>query len=176
MADDWHEEDDELGEELDLELIQQEASKVQRRALEIDFDDVLPGGDKTSKKARKHGASSLEMDKFLSRKEREALERASGGTPTLKRLGKKAPRPAHAHIDGVLPMQGELVISTKGLPGWAWAVIAVAIIALVMGGGGLLLHVRYQAQTAEEAAALEAAHERVRKIEAERLRKLQHDD
>lgn len=177
MPSDKHDHDDgELGEELDLEQLEQEATKVKREALDLGFDEILPDESRRGGAASPHGASSLEMGSFVSKKEREAMERARGGTPTLDRLGKSAPKRARSESDGpVLPMDQELVISSKGLPGWGWALIAISLIAVLIGGGSFYMYTRHQAQAEQEAAMLEEARERQRAIEAERRRRLQED-
>lgn len=163
------------GEELDLEALEREAAKVERRALDIDFGDVVPD-TATGIAGRRHGAASLETDGFLSRREQEALARAQGETPALDRLGKKAAKATRSKQNApVLPMDRSLRLSSRGLPGWAWVAICLALAAALVTAGTIWLGGRQQIEPAE-AATLEAARERVRAEEEARLRRLEQGD
>jgi hypothetical protein len=167
---------DDGGDELDLEAIEREAARVERRALDLDFSDVVPDATASGLAGRRHGAASLETDTFLSRREREAMARARGETPTLKKMGKKAPRPVRADTDFAgLPMDTELHLSSKGLPGWVWATLTIVLVAALVTAGGFWLHARTQDAGHDDIAALEAARERARAEEEARLRRLQAD-
>lgn len=174
MDRDLFDDDDDLGDELDLEQLATEAAKVQRRALDLDFGDVLPESGRGAAGAKRHGAGSLDTEAFLSRKEKEALERARGGTPTLDKLGKKASRRVRLADHGpIIPMDDELILSNKGLPGWAWAAIVIALVGVLLAGSGVFVYSLYQQKNEEEALRLDEARQRLRDVEAERLRRLQ---
>lgn len=173
MADHKHRPDAGIGEELDLETVVQEASRVQRRALDLDFGDVIPdeGPSPGAAAPKRHGGASLDADAFLSKKEREARARAAGATPTLDRLGHRhvAPR---SLVDDDTRMDTNLNIRTGGLPGWAWALVAVTVLGLGLGGVWYTLWQNRQDTLAAEAAAIQAAQQRARAEEETRLRKL----
>jgi hypothetical protein len=159
-----HPDDDGFGDELDLDAVERQATKVQRRALDLDFDELGDRGG--APRGRVHGAGGLDADAFLSKKEKEAKARAAGGTPTLDRMGHRGYNPGLGGHDPV--MDTELRLTRRGPPLWIWG--AVAALVLVGAGGGTvawMVH-RQHVKEAAEAAAIQRATQRAHQAEEAR--------
>ena len=161
--------DEDYGDELDLEAVEREATKVKRRALELDFEEVVDQDFGHLGGGRAHGGMSLDADAFQSKKVREATERALGGTPTLKKRGERPRRPVQS---GGPRMEPALNIRRSLVPGWVWAVLVIVIAGGVIGIGGVMLYRRYVEEVQQEEALLEAARQRALKAEEERIRRM----
>ena len=159
-----HRDDDGFGDELDLEAVEEQATRVQRRALDLDFDEL--GSRGAAPTGRVHGAGGLDADAFLSKKEREAQARAGGATPTLDRLGHRG---YNRGLGGHGPvMDTELHLTRRGPPMWIWAAV-VGLLVLGAGGGTIAWFVHQQhVKDAAEAAAIQRATERARQAEEAR--------
>ena len=159
-----HPDDDGFGDELDLDAVEKQATQVQRRALDLDFDELGRRG--ATPTGRVHGAGGLDADAFLSKKEREAKARAGGATPTLDRLGHRGYQP---DLGGHGPvMDTELHLTRRGPPLWIWGAVA-ALLVLGAGAGTIAWFVHQQhARDAAEAAAIHKATERAHQAEEAR--------
>jgi len=160
--------DDDPGGELDLDAVEQQATQVRRRALDLDFGEVLPQDrGPGSGPGRRHGAGGLDADAFLSKKEKEARARAGGATPTLDRMGMRSFGSLGG--DGVR-MDTTLNVTRRGLPTWV-IVVAFTVVALAgLGGGGYFLYRRHQRQIAAEEATIHHATQQAHQAEQARER------
>jgi len=144
--------------------VEQQATKVQRKALDLGFEELGSRGKAPT--GRVHGAGGLDADAFLSKKEREAQARASGATPTLDRLGHRGYTPG---LGGRGPvMDTDLKLTRRGPPLWIWGAV-VGLLLLAAGGGTIAWFVHKQhLEDAAEAAAIQKATQRARQAEEAR--------
>jgi len=161
----------EIGGELNLEEVTRIATTVKRKPLELGLDSHMP------KRSRGAGASvggeSLDGDAFLSRKEKEAMARAAGATPTLDRLGKGAPsasqkRPQGPERPPQVVMDRELTLRQQGMPTWGWFLLAGLTFALGFVALFTYLKVSRERDIAAAAAELSSSTERLESQERER--------
>lgn len=163
-----HDHDDDPGGELDLDAVEQQATQVRRRALDLDFGEVFPHDrGPGASPGRRQGEGGLDADAFLSKKEKEARARAGGATPTLDRMGRRSFGSLGG--DGVR-MDTTLNVTRRGLPTWV-LITAFAVVALAgLGGGGYWMYRRHQRQVAAEEAAIHQATQQAREAEEARER------
>ncbi len=157
----------EIGGELDLDAVTRVATTVKRRPLDLGFEEMLPRQNRAG--GREVGGASLDADAFLEQEEREARERARGGTPTLDRLGDSMVRPAEGRA---VTMDRRLILRQHGMPTWGWVLLLIATFGI---GIGIVLGVRWVNESRAvraEAARIEAARGRLERLEQERQRKL----
>lgn len=157
----------EIGGELDMDAIERQATQVQRKALDLDFGEVVPRKAKGA--GRQSGGGSLDAGAFLTQKEREAMARAQGATPTLDRLGKKK---ARRSVAPVAQFDAELSLRHQGIPTWVW--VAAVLLTFAGGFGAAMWIVWNEQQTSLEAEArsIYEAQQRIEDTEAERQRRM----
>ena len=158
----------EIGGELDMDAVTRVSSTVKRKPLDLGFGEMLPRQHRSG--GLESGGSSLEADGFMDRDQKEAKARAAGGTPTLDRLGKKVIKPS---TSGGPTMDRALNLQQQGMPTWGWILLLLGTFAVGFGIFMTWIWASRAYDVSNEAAQIEAAQERLQRIEGERQQGLE---